>query len=59
VLFHLMTGRPPFEGEAPGDILSAHIREAAPAPSSRAPSMRWCCGVSRSCLATGSHQWSS
>ena len=37
VLFHVLTGRPPFEGEAPGDILSAHIREPAPAPSSRAP----------------------
>jgi serine/threonine-protein kinase len=37
VLFHLMTGRPPFEGEGPGDIISAHIREPAPVPSSRAP----------------------
>jgi serine/threonine-protein kinase len=37
VLFHLLTGRPPFEGEAPGDIMAAHIREPAPAPSSRAP----------------------
>jgi serine/threonine-protein kinase len=37
VLFHLLTGRPPFEGEGPGDIISAHIREPAPAPSSRAP----------------------
>ena len=34
VLFHLITGRPPFEGEGAGDILSAHIREPAPAPSS-------------------------
>ena len=37
VMFRLVTGRAPFEGEAPGDIISAHIREPAPAPSSRAP----------------------
>jgi serine/threonine-protein kinase len=37
VLFHLMTGRPPFEGEGMGDIIAAHIREPAPAPSSFAP----------------------
>jgi serine/threonine-protein kinase len=37
VLFHLMTGRPPFEGEGMGDIIAAHIREPAPVPSSRAP----------------------
>ena len=37
VLFHLLTGRPPFEGEGIGDIISAHIREPAPSPSSRAP----------------------
>ncbi|HMG52683.1 MAG TPA: serine/threonine-protein kinase [Kofleriaceae bacterium] len=37
VLFHLLTGRPPFDGEAPGDIMSAHIREPAPVASSRAP----------------------
>jgi serine/threonine-protein kinase len=36
VLFHLITGRPPFEGEGMGDIISAHIREPAPVPSSRA-----------------------
>src|SRR3954468_19347883 len=35
VLFHLLTGRPPFEGEGMGDIIAAHIREPAPAPSSR------------------------
>jgi eukaryotic-like serine/threonine-protein kinase len=34
VLFHLLTGRLPFEGEGIGDIISAHIREPAPAPSS-------------------------
>jgi serine/threonine-protein kinase len=37
VLFHLMTGRPPFEGEGMGDIIAAHIREPAPVPSSRTP----------------------
>jgi eukaryotic-like serine/threonine-protein kinase len=37
VLFHLLTSRPPFEGEGMGDIIAAHIREPAPAPSSRAP----------------------
>ncbi|HEX4420618.1 MAG TPA: serine/threonine-protein kinase [Kofleriaceae bacterium] len=37
VLFHLITGRPPFEGEGMGDIIAAHIREPSPAPSSRAP----------------------
>jgi serine/threonine protein kinase len=37
VLFHLLTGQPPFEGEGMGDIIAAHIREPAPAPSSRAP----------------------
>jgi serine/threonine protein kinase len=37
VLFHLLTGRPPFEGEGMGDIIAAHIREPAPVPSSRAP----------------------
>jgi hypothetical protein len=37
VLFHLLTGHPPFEGEAPGDIISLHIRERAAPPSSRAP----------------------
>ncbi|HMG55931.1 MAG TPA: protein kinase [Kofleriaceae bacterium] len=39
VLFHLLTGRPPFDGEGMGDILAAHIREPAPAPSSRAPEL--------------------
>jgi serine/threonine-protein kinase len=37
VLFHLLTGRPPFEGEGPGDIISAHIREPISAPSAHAP----------------------
>jgi serine/threonine-protein kinase len=37
VLFHLIVGRPPFEGEGMGDIIAAHIREPAPVPSSMAP----------------------
>jgi eukaryotic-like serine/threonine-protein kinase len=36
VLFHALAGRPPFDGEGPGDIISAHIREPAVAPSSGA-----------------------
>jgi len=39
VLFHLLTGRPPFEGEGMGDIIAAHIRETAPAPSAILPSI--------------------
>ncbi|HSS02186.1 MAG TPA: serine/threonine-protein kinase [Kofleriaceae bacterium] len=39
VLFHLLTGKPPFDGEGPGDIISAHIREPAPSPSSRLPEL--------------------
>ncbi len=37
VLFHLLTGTPPFDGEGAGDIIAAHLREPAPAPSSRVP----------------------
>jgi serine/threonine-protein kinase len=37
VVFHLITGRPPFEGEGMGDIIAAHIREPAPLPSSCSP----------------------
>ena len=37
VLYHLLTGRPPFEGEGTGDIISAHIRERVLPPSSRTP----------------------
>jgi eukaryotic-like serine/threonine-protein kinase len=39
VLFHLLTGNPPFDGEGPGDIISAHIREPAPTPSSQVPEL--------------------
>jgi len=37
VLFHLISGRPPFEGEGIGDIIAAHIREPSPSLSSRMP----------------------
>jgi serine/threonine-protein kinase len=39
VMFHLITGRPPFEGEGMGmgDLIAAHLREPAPVPSSRMP----------------------
>jgi len=37
VVFRLLAGRPPFDGEGPGDVMSAHIREPAPRPSSYAP----------------------
>ncbi|MGH2898602.1 MAG: serine/threonine-protein kinase, partial [Solirubrobacteraceae bacterium] len=39
VLFRLLTGKPPFDGEGPGDIISAHIREPAPVPSSQVPEL--------------------
>jgi serine/threonine-protein kinase len=34
VLFHLLTGQPPFDLLGVGAIISAHMREPAPAPSS-------------------------
>jgi serine/threonine protein kinase len=34
VLFHMVTGRPPFDCEAVGDYIAAHLKEPAPAPSS-------------------------
>jgi serine/threonine protein kinase len=37
VLFHLLVGRPPFDGEGIGEIIAQHLREAAPPPSTRAP----------------------
>jgi eukaryotic-like serine/threonine-protein kinase len=37
VLFHLISGAPPFDGDGMGDIIAAHLREPAPLLSSRAP----------------------
>jgi len=37
VLFHLLTGRPPFDLPGLGAIISAHLREAPPLPSSLVP----------------------
>jgi len=34
VLFHLLTGRPPFDMQGLGAIISAHLREQPPLPSS-------------------------
>ncbi len=39
VLFHMITGRPPFDCEAVGDYIAAHLKEPAPAPSSIAPEL--------------------
>jgi len=33
VLFHLLTGRPPFDLQGVGEIISAHLREPPPVPS--------------------------
>jgi serine/threonine-protein kinase len=37
VLFCLVAGRPPFEGEGSGDVIIAHVRDQPPVPSSIAP----------------------
>ncbi|HET7501360.1 MAG TPA: serine/threonine-protein kinase [Kofleriaceae bacterium] len=39
VLFHLLTGRPPFDMPGMGAVISAHLREPAPAPSSLVPQL--------------------
>lgn len=39
ILFELLTGRPPFVKEAPGDLLIAHVSEPPPLPSSLAPAV--------------------
>jgi serine/threonine-protein kinase len=36
VLFCLVVGRPPFEGEGSGDVIIAHVRDQPPVPSSLA-----------------------
>ncbi len=37
VLFHLICGRPPFEGEGAGSLIVMHVRDEPPVPSSLAP----------------------
>ncbi len=39
VLFHLITGRTPFEGEGVGEIIAAHLREPPPVPSQFVPGL--------------------
>jgi serine/threonine protein kinase len=39
LLFHLLTGRPPFIGEASGDLIVAHLQEEPPPPSRFAPEL--------------------
>ena len=33
LMFHMLTGRTPFEAAAPGDFLIAHVRDVPPSPS--------------------------
>jgi len=37
VLFHLVTGSPPFDAEGAGEIIAAHLMSPPPPPSSRVP----------------------
>jgi serine/threonine-protein kinase len=39
VLMCLLTGRPPFLSQGMGELIVAHLREPAPAPSSRVPGL--------------------
>ena len=39
VLFHMLTGRAPFEHDAPGDFIIAHLEHAPPVPSSLVPAL--------------------
>ncbi len=42
VLFHMLTGRPPFDAENSVDIIMAHLLEPAPAPSQVVPEIPAC-----------------
>ncbi|MBA3394577.1 MAG: protein kinase [Deltaproteobacteria bacterium] len=39
VLFHMLTGRAPFEHDAPGDFIVSHMREQPPTPSELVPAL--------------------
>ncbi len=39
MLFTLLAGRPPFEGDGPGDVIAMHLREPPPAPSTMVPGL--------------------
>ncbi len=39
VLFHLITGRTPFDGEGVGEIIASHLREPPPVPSHVVPGL--------------------
>ncbi|MGE5182735.1 MAG: serine/threonine protein kinase, partial [Acidobacteriota bacterium] len=39
VLFHMLTGRPPFDHDGIGAIIAAHLREVAPPPSAIEPAV--------------------
>ncbi|MCC6995667.1 MAG: serine/threonine protein kinase [Deltaproteobacteria bacterium] len=39
IMFEMVTGRLPFDGEGPGDIMASHLKEPAPPPSSFAPGL--------------------
>ena len=39
VLFHMLTGRAPFEHDAPGDFIVSHMQNPAPAPSELVPAL--------------------
>jgi len=39
LLFHMLTGRPPFVGEASGDLVVAHLEQEPPPPSQFAPEL--------------------
>ena len=39
VMFTMLTGRPPFDGEGAGELIVAHLREPSPLASSRLPDL--------------------
>jgi serine/threonine protein kinase len=39
VMFRLLAGRPPFEGEGSGDVIAAHLREPAPFAAAFVPDL--------------------